>query len=1143
MREKILFLFVFLFLLDIAYAAPNVEISEIMYDPTNIVSGAAKDAFRCVNDSSCQWIELHNKENTAIDLSTWKIKVNTKTNGNDIYDFSDIIVQPNGYAVIVTQLGDEDSDGFSFSTLYGNKDGVWDSSTDGFVAVDSGIPFIKTPNVGPDSNPDVDIRLLDGSGSEVNTLFFQAHFNGPTHFVQKSNGYSMEKDVNGNFVQSLDLGGSPGKGRGMSPVFSSISNISLNEDQNLQSRLIDFRNFVSDADTNDNDLVFSITNFSANPSNLITCGLIGNETDISKTFFLNCTNLGVDLNGKADLTISASDGSGSGEKSFSIIVNPVNDAPSVTSTAVETAVAGLEYNYDVNASDLEDNEISYSLLNSPAGMSINSSTGLIEWIPNDGQIGNNNVEVRVSDAVANAKSSTQEFIINVQPIFGFSNVDVDYSGGSLSSVNNTQTLQRVFTSSEFNIMPTLLNRQPVKDSTDIVVDDIEVSIKLEKNNNIVFEDTILSGFSLSSLESRQLDYSFVLPRDLQPGIYKLTLEAEGDLFDIDENFRDVIKPQSRKFELMLDVQQSRHDIFISNIRVNDGQVCSANSNLEVTVQNSGTRTERDAQLVVNYLPLAINSLISIDQISSGENSNQVIEFTNAPGIHNVTATIIYNNGQSSSSEILENFQSCTEKGDFNGDACVNQKDVDLLVSKIGLMSSSTGFDSKLDVVKDNIIDAADFFYLSDIFGRGCSTTISDNGNNGQVPITGEGFSLDLAQIKLLVQEGSSIISKLKITNKGNSLIGTKQSFNGEVSFEDKKITLDFPAFLSILPSKSSDIEIKTAVPSEFKPGVYTGTFKIETNTQSEIVPVDIEVFPDICSNGVIGEDISITIDDPNRNEDFKPGETISVDLTVRNKGKTRDVSVEGILWNVDTNDEVESVDADSVELDSGDSEKDDFDFEITVPEDVDDDKIVLYIKAYDDSDEDSQCVIESSGLDVKRDKNDVRITSVVIPESLTCNSKVSLKLSARNFGKDNDDGVYFRVVNQDLGIDLNSEVFELKEFDRNGDSITKIISFDVPDKEVEKTTFVLEVVYKESAERNSLNKEVTVLCDENVSQTITQQSGTDSQDNEISGESVVESTQREVSNNLLVNTSLFLAVMLGLGILSYLLKLYILMKK
>ena len=219
MREKILFLFVFLFLLDIVYAAPNVEISEIMYDPTNIVSGAAKDAFRCVNDSSCQWIELHNKENTAIDLSTWKIKVNTKTNGNDIYDFSDIIVQSNGYAVIVTQLGDEDSDGFSFSTLYGNKDGVWDSSTDGFVAVDSGIPFIKTPNVGPDSNPDVDIRLLDGSGSEVNTLFFQAHFNGPTHFVQKSNGYSMEKDVNGNFVQSLDLGGSPGKGRGMSPVF------------------------------------------------------------------------------------------------------------------------------------------------------------------------------------------------------------------------------------------------------------------------------------------------------------------------------------------------------------------------------------------------------------------------------------------------------------------------------------------------------------------------------------------------------------------------------------------------------------------------------------------------------------------------------------------------------------------------------------------------------------------------------------------------------------------------------------------------------------------------------------------------------------------------------------------------------------
>ena len=1143
MREKILLLLVFLFLLDVVYAAPNVEISEIMYDPTNIVSGAAKDAFRCVNDSSCQWIELHNKENTVMDLSTWKIRVNTKTNGNEVYDFSDVVVQPNGYIVIVTQLGDEDSDGFSFSTLYGNKDGIWNSNVDGFIAADSDIPFIKTPNVGPDGNPDVEIRLLDGGGSEVNIVFFQAHFNGPTYFVQKSNGYSMEKDVNGNFVQSLSLGGSPGKGRSASPNFSSIPNINLNEDQNLQSRLLDFRSFVTDTDTNDDDLVFSISSFSANTSNLITCGLIGNETDIAKTFFLNCTSLGKDLNGKADLTISASDGSGSDDKSFSIIVNPVNDAPSVISTAVENAVAGLEYNYDVNASDLEGNEIDYSLLSSPSGMSINSSTGLIKWIPNEGQIGNNNVEVRVRDNVPNAKSSSQSFTIYVQPIFGFLNVDVDYSGGSLSSVNNTQSIQRVFTASEFNIMPTLLNRQPAKEGTDIVVDDIEVSIKLERNGNIVFNDIIDSGFSLSSLETRQLDYSFVLPRDLQPGIYKLTLEVEGDLFDIDENFRDVIIPQSREFELMLDVQQSRHDIFISNIRVNDGQVCSANSKLEVSIQNSGTRTERNAQLRVNYLPLNIDSLINIGQISSGENSKQVIDFTNAPGIHNITATVIYNNGQSSNSETLENFQSCTEKGDFNGDACVNQNDIDLFVSKMGLRSSNAGFDSKFDIVRNNVIDADDFFHLSDVFGRGCSTTTSDNRNNEQTPTSiGEGFSLDLAQIKLLVQEGSSIISKLKITNKGNSSIGTKQIFNGEISFEDKKISLDFPAFLSILPSKSSDIEIKTAVPSEFKPGVYTGTFKIETNIQSEIVPVEIEVFPDLCSNGINGEDISITVDEPNRNEDFKPGETISVDLTVRNKGKTRDVTVEGVLWNVDANDEVESVDADSVELDSGDSEKDDFDFEITVPEDVENDKIVLYLKAYDDGDEDAQCIIESNGLDVKRDKNDVRVTSVVIPESLICNSKASLKLSARNFGKDNDESVYFRVTNQDLGIDLNSEVFELKEFDKNGDSITKTISFDVPDTEVEKTTFVLEVVYKEGAERNNLDKEVMILCDENGSQTITQQSGVGSKDNGINGE-VIQSTQREISNNLLVNTSAFLAAMLGLGILSYLLKMYILMKK
>ena len=57
MGKKILLLLLFvLFSASSVYAAANVGIDELMYDPPNEVTGVAKDVYRCANDSSCQWI-------------------------------------------------------------------------------------------------------------------------------------------------------------------------------------------------------------------------------------------------------------------------------------------------------------------------------------------------------------------------------------------------------------------------------------------------------------------------------------------------------------------------------------------------------------------------------------------------------------------------------------------------------------------------------------------------------------------------------------------------------------------------------------------------------------------------------------------------------------------------------------------------------------------------------------------------------------------------------------------------------------------------------------------------------------------------------------------------------------------------------
>jgi hypothetical protein len=87
-----------------------------------------------------------------------------------------------------------------------------------------------------------------------------------------------------------------------------------------------------------------------------------------------------------------------------------NSAPVIESNAVTTATEGALYIYGVEATDPEGDTLTYSLTAGPTGMTINSSTGVINWTPTEEQIGENEVEIKVSDLY---RSDTQSFTIIV----------------------------------------------------------------------------------------------------------------------------------------------------------------------------------------------------------------------------------------------------------------------------------------------------------------------------------------------------------------------------------------------------------------------------------------------------------------------------------------------------------------------------------------------------------------------------------------------------------------------------------------------------------------------------------------------------------------------------------------------------------
>ena len=91
-----------------------------------------------------------------------------------------------------------------------------------------------------------------------------------------------------------------------------------------------------------------------------------------------------------------------------------NTPPVIESDPVTTAKEGVAYTYEVEATDPNGDILTYALTVHPAGMTINSTTGVISWTPTEAQIGAIEVVVEVSDGRI---SATQPFTIGVDITF------------------------------------------------------------------------------------------------------------------------------------------------------------------------------------------------------------------------------------------------------------------------------------------------------------------------------------------------------------------------------------------------------------------------------------------------------------------------------------------------------------------------------------------------------------------------------------------------------------------------------------------------------------------------------------------------------------------------------------------------------
>jgi hypothetical protein len=122
-----------------------------------------------------------------------------------------------------------------------------------------------------------------------------------------------------------------------------------------------------------------------------------------------------------------------------------NQAPMITSTPGIIATVGVEYIYDVKATDPDGDSLTYILDEWPDGMKIDNITGSISWIPKCNQVGAHFVVVGVLDGDL---EDTQSFIITVKkayvpPVSKLYKIEIsqDFWGITFSIKNITYQLE------------------------------------------------------------------------------------------------------------------------------------------------------------------------------------------------------------------------------------------------------------------------------------------------------------------------------------------------------------------------------------------------------------------------------------------------------------------------------------------------------------------------------------------------------------------------------------------------------------------------------------------------------------------------------------------------------------------------------
>src|SRR5262249_35514898 len=225
-------------------------------------------------------------------------------------------------------------------------------------------------------------------------------------------------------------------------------------------------------DSNSAPVLGLVPNQTVNELSLLTVGLSASDPDGAAqtlTYSLVTGPIGMSVNGASGvLTWTPTEAQGpstntvtvkvtdngtpplSDSRTFTVVVNEVNSAPTMAAIGTQTVNEGAALNLTLSATDpdIPANVLSYSLLSGPAGMTVNASTGGLSWTPSEAQgPSTNTVTVQVTDSGVPALSDTKSFTVVVNEV---NNAPL-LAAMANQSVNEGSTLSLTFSATDSDV--------------------------------------------------------------------------------------------------------------------------------------------------------------------------------------------------------------------------------------------------------------------------------------------------------------------------------------------------------------------------------------------------------------------------------------------------------------------------------------------------------------------------------------------------------------------------------------------------------------------------------------------------------------------------------------------------------------------